>query len=266
MTLDEFIAIGEKTILVEIIATSGSTPREGGVFMLVSQSRTFGTIGGGNLEFQAISHAQLMLQGGDASSRLSIILGPETGQCCGGRVDIGFQSLDAALIDALKARITAEQAAWKEIVVYGAGHVGLALAVALKPLPFRLLVVETRSEEIAKLPGGIQSCLTPIPEQTVSEISPGSGVVIVTHDHGLDFLIATEALKRGDLAYVGMIGSRSKRGVFAGWLKAQGHPPSLIEPLILPIGGGAVADKRPEVIAALVAGELVTKLLGSPHP
>jgi len=87
-------------------------------------------------------------------------------------------------------------------------------------------------------------------------------VVIMTHDHALDFLIGAEALKRSDLAYVGMIGSKTKRGVFANWLKRNDEDETMIERLVLPIGGTLIKDKRPAVIAALVAAELLVALLG----
>ena len=76
-------------------------------------------------------------------------------------------------------------------------------------------------------------------------------------DHALDFLIAKEALARDDLAYVGMIGSKTKRATFAHWLEREGEPMSRLAKLILPIGGNSVRDKRPAIIAALVATELL---------
>ena len=83
----------------------------------------------------------------------------------------------------------------------------------------------------------------------------------MTHDHALDFLIAAAALGRGDAAYVGVIGSATKREKFRRHLREAGSE-HLIEQLVLPIGGAGVRDKRPEVIAALTAAELVRTLLG----
>ncbi|MGG2478284.1 XdhC family protein, partial [Rhizobium sp. BR5] len=91
----------------------------------------------------------------------------------------------------------------------------------------------------------------------VAKIPANGAAIIVTHDHALDFLIAKEALARNDLAYVGMIGSKTKRATFAHWLEREGEPPSRLAKLILPIGGYGVRDKRPAVIAALVAAELL---------
>lgn len=261
MTFDALLTTGQPIIMVEITAAKGSTPREAGAFMLVLNDGIYGTIGGGNLEHEAIAHARVSLSGRAVQSALEITLGPDTGQCCGGVVSLGFTLLDQPARHALAKRVAAEQTARPEVVLYGAGHVGRALAQALMPLPFNVSVVETRLEELKLLPPDIPARLTPIPEETVRLIAPGGAVVILTHDHALDFLIATEALRRNDLRYIGMIGSATKRGVFAGWLKRQGQPAELIDRLVLPIGQSLLDDKRPPVIAALVAAELAECLL-----
>lgn len=146
------------------------------------------------------------------------------------------------------------------MTLFGAGHVGRALTAALRPLPVATLVVETRREELDELPDGTATRLLAMPEALVAELPPGSVVLILTHDHALDFLIAREALARSDLAYVGMIGSATKRATFAHWLTREGGDKSSLERLTLPIGGGAVKDKRPEVIAAMTAAEILTAL------
>ena len=87
---------------------------------------------------------------------------------------------------------------------------------------------------------------------------PGAAYVIMTHDHALDFLIAEAALTRGDAAYVGMIGSATKRAKLVGDLASKGIA---ADQLTCPIGAGGTSDKRPEVIAALTAAEIVSALL-----
>ena len=85
--------------------------------------------------------------------------------------------------------------------------------------------------------------------------------MVLTHDHALDFLIVAEALKRNDAAYVGMIGSKTKKATFRSWyLKSAGGSEADFSRLVSPIGGAAVKDKRPSVIAALAAAEIVTAL------
>jgi xanthine dehydrogenase accessory factor len=124
----------------------------------------------------------------------------------------------------------------------------------------RPVLVDQRPEELALAPAGVETRLTPLPEQEVRRAPPGAAFVVLTHDHALDFLIAREALARGDAAYVGMIGSRTKRVSFQRWLKrAEGAPPDTA-PLVCPIGAAGRPDKRPEVIAAFVAAEILTSL------
>jgi xanthine dehydrogenase accessory factor len=261
MTFETFLAQSGPSILVDITAAKGSVPRNTGTFMLVSKSGLWGTIGGGNLEFAAIDMARDMLSTGKPSHTMRITLGPDSGQCCGGVVDLALSIADDDAIATLKARLAREKLAFPDVYLFGAGHVGRALATALKPLPLHTVVIETRREELADLDAEIETRLTAMPESLVSEIRPGGAVVILTHDHALDFLIGAEALKRDDLAYVGMIGSKTKRGVFSNWLIREGYDSDMIDDLVLPIGGRKLRDKRPEVIAALVAAELLDALL-----
>lgn len=260
MSFDDFLLASGPIVLADIIATKGSTPREAGTFMLVSPMGLWGTIGGGNLEFAAIERARGILDGRNVAGMLNFTLGPDSGQCCGGVVDVQLTMLDRAGIEALRLRHEEQQRQNPDVFVFGAGHVGHALATALAPLPLRVVMVETRAHEIQGLPAAIETKLVAMPESLVAEVRPGGGVLILTHDHALDFLIAAEALRRDDLAYVGMIGSRTKRGVFAHHLARQGLDRSLMDRLVLPIGSSAVRDKRPEVIAALVTAELLVAL------
>jgi xanthine dehydrogenase accessory factor len=250
-------------ILVEVTSVKGSTPRDAGTFMLVSATTTAGTIGGGQLEYMAIDHARAFLAGKTADAVMDVPLGPEIGQCCGGRVNITFTSLTAEIREQLNRKLTAEKNRQPKVYVFGAGHVGHALAKALTLLPLNTTMVETRRDELNGLPKGVEAKLNPMPESLVADIPANSAIVILTHDHALDFLIAAEALKRDDLAYIGMIGSATKKATFANWLRRQ-TPDADISRLTLPIGG-PLKDKRPEIIAALTAAELVLALQNSSH-
>ena len=258
MTFESFLTQPAPIILADIIATKGSTPRETGTFMLVSETGLWGTIGGGNLEFAAIDRARAILAGHETEQTMTFTLGADSGQCCGGVVEVRFARLDACGIEALRVRYAEQQGQNPDVFVFGAGHVGRALAQALAPLPLRVVMIETRKDELENLPPTTETRLVAMPESLVRDVRPGGAVIILTHDHALDFLIAAEALQRDDLSYVGMIGSRTKRGVFGHHLARPGLDPALIGRLVLPIGGSAVRDKRPEVIAALVAAEVLT--------
>lgn len=260
MTFETFLTLPGDKILIEVIRTRGSTPREAGTFMLVGSDALWGTIGGGHMEFDAIDAARAMLANGRREGFMDITLGPDSGQCCGGRVELALTWADDAAIEALKARLATQDEAYPDVYLYGAGHVGRALAIALKPLPLHVTVIESRQDELEQLQPDIPHRLEAMPEATIGDIRPGGAVVIMTHDHALDFLIGAEALKRDDLAYIGMIGSKTKRAVFASWLREAELDAGLIDKLVLPIGGTRVKDKRPAVIAALVAAELLTAL------
>jgi xanthine dehydrogenase accessory factor len=261
--LRAFFAASPFVALVEVTDAKGSTPREKGAWMLVSRTAIHGTIGGGQLEFMAIDRARALLNGAEPSHPvpLDIPLGPEIGQCCGGRVGVGIRPVDEALRDELTAVAEAEDTRRPHVYLFGGGHVGHALAAALSLLPVETIIVETRADALEGMPRDITTRLTPVPEEMVRDAPAGAAFVILTHDHALDFLIVAEALKREDAAYVGMIGSKTKKATFKSWyLKTAGGSEEAFARLVSPIGGDAVKDKRPAVIAALAAAEIMTAL------
>lgn len=264
--LQSFLASHPACIVAELTAVRGSSPREAGAFMLIARDATIGTIGGGALEYMVIDRSRQVLRDGLAGARMDIPLGPEIGQCCGGRVDVSLRPVrDGA---ALVGRLAAEEASRPHVYVFGAGHVGQALARALAALPLNLHVIDTRPEELAGLPASIDARAVAMPEAVVRTAPKGSAYVILTHDHALDFLIAAEALARTDAPYVGMVGSRTKRAKFASWYRAEaGGSDAALSRLVLPIGGQAfpqgIGDKRPEVIAALAAAEIMVQIAGT---
>lgn len=255
--LSDFLALPGEKIHVRLARVEGSAPRETGAYMLVDRKGLFGTIGGGFAEFDAIAHARAMLEGAETAREKRILLGPDTGQCCGGRLTLAFSPVTDALAAGLVAAARQDQASNRMVLLFGAGHVGKALVRALSPLPFRLQVIETRAEELGGLPQAVERRLLAMPEQALDTLPAGAAVLILTHDHALDFLIAREALRREDLAYVGMIGSATKRATFASYWRKEGGDEARLGHLTMPIGGTAVKDKRPAVIAALVAAELL---------
>ncbi|GAC1044802.1 xanthine dehydrogenase accessory protein XdhC [Rhizobium sp. No.120] len=258
----DFLHREPMSMLVEIIDVAGSAPRDTDAWMLVSERSIFATIGGGQLEYMAIDQARRALRSGLAAEPMNVPLGPEIGQCCGGRVGLVFRAVTPELAQELMVRSDREMAARPHVYVFGAGHVGDALALALSLAPLRVVLVDTREEELiaSNLPR-VETCLTAMPEAVVCDAPAGSSFVILTHDHALDFLIAAEALKRSDAAYVGMIGSKTKRATFRNWLSHESGQVELFDRLVCPIGGTAVKDKRPTVIATLAAAEIMTAAL-----
>jgi xanthine dehydrogenase accessory factor len=262
--IDTFIArAGSVTsvMIAELTAVRGSSPREAGAFMLISDAGQTGTIGGGALEYMVIDRARQVLREGGHEDDLDIPLGPEIGQCCGGRVDVALRRLSTAALERLKARIAAELEARPHVFLFGSGHVGRALAQALSVLPLQVHVVDTRPDELHDLPPNVTTHAVPMPEAIVRSAPQNASYVILTHDHALDFLIGAEALQRADAPYVGMVGSKTKRARFRSWYLGEGYPAEALDRLVLPIGGKAfphgLGDKRPEVIAALAAAEIL---------
>lgn len=258
--LAAFFADNPETIVCTLASVRGSSPREQGAFMLVGPRALFGTIGGGALEYLVIEHARRLISSGEAQAVMDVPLGPEIGQCCGGRVGVSLCFADAALREELSRTVAAEDAALPHVYVFGAGHVGRSLAQILALLPVRLEVIDTRREELDLLPSAISSRLVALPEAVIRSAPEGSSFVILTHDHALDFLLAQEALGRTDAAYIGMVGSETKRAKFSSWFREQGGNADALRRLVSPIGAQGLGDKRPSVIAALAAAEIMVHI------
>jgi xanthine dehydrogenase accessory factor len=263
-TLKSFLAANPAAIVAELTAVRGSSPREAGTFMLISPDAQVGTIGGGALEYMVIDRARQVLRAGEREDSLDIPLGPEIGQCCGGRVDVALKRVTEGEARRLTAKLEAELDARPHVYLFGSGHVGHALARALSALPLKVHVVDTRPDELTSLPENVETHAVAMPEAVVRTAPRGSAFVILTHDHALDFLIAAEALQRADAPYIGMVGSKTKKARFRSWYLGEGYPAAPLERLVLPIGGKAfphgLGDKRPEVIAALAAAEILVHI------
>lgn len=255
--IQEFIARDQHVMLVRVEDAKGSTPRDVDAFMLVSADGVFGTIGGGQLEYMAIDDARRALREGHSGTTKFVPLGPQIGQCCGGQVTLSIDPFGDAEKVALLNDVEAQATKHPHVLIFGAGHVGRALTSALVPLPFQVMLVDEREHELALDVSGVKTMLHMLPERVVQDAPAHSAFVVATHDHALDFQITRAALARDDVAYVGMIGSKTKRSVFSNWLEANGEETELLERLICPIGGKNVGNKRPEAIAALVAAELL---------
>ena len=258
--LTAFLARHPEAVVAELVAVRGSSPREAGAVMVVAADALIGTIGGGALEYMVIARARQALRDGVPPGTMDVPLGPEIGQCCGGRVNVALRVLTPELGQHLLERLRAAEAKRPDVFLFGSGHVGKALARALVPLPLSVHVIDTRPDELHDLPEGVAARAVPMPEAVVRSAPAGSSYVILTHDHALDFLIAAEALKRDDAPYVGMVGSRTKRAKFASWYRSEGGSDAALDRLVLPIGDLGLVDKRPEVIAALAAAEIMVQI------
>jgi xanthine dehydrogenase accessory protein XdhC len=258
-SLRAFLAEGQPVALLTVAEAKGSTPREMGARMLVTGRETRGSIGGGELEFRAIAQARDFLKRNSLPAVLDVALGPELGQCCGGRVSVSIERADERALASIELAERAAAETRPMVLVFGAGHVGHALARALSLLPFRVRWIDARKGEFGTVPLGdnVEMIVTERWGEEVGRAAPGAAYVVLTHSHSLDSLIVSAVLERGDFAYCGLIGSLTKRRVFEHAFREVGISEQRIARLVCPIGDRGVDDKRPEVIAALAAAELV---------
>ena len=151
--------------------------------------------------------------------------------------------------------VESQTAAEPELLLFGAGHVGQAIARALAPLPFRVSWYDSR-EEMADLPG-----VTLLAPDIQAEIARAGGdyTLVVTHDHAIDYALVSAALAGPGLGYLGLIGSRTKRARFLARLRADGFTEATLARLTCPIGIPELHDKAPEVIAVSVAADLLLR-------
>ena len=259
MSLETFLNHPDPVARVALTRVRGSSPREAGTEMYVRRDGLWGTVGGGQLEHRAIAAARAMLDRGDLAETLDLPLGPEIGQCCGGRVEIALARMGRSGRLAALERDVRETAEQRHVYILGAGHVGRALADQLQHMPVKTVLVDQRAEELDQCRADVDTRLSAIPEVEIMTAPRGSAFIVLTHDHGLDFLLASAALERGDATYVGLIGSATKRAKFRNWCLKQCDGLS-IDTLICPIGAGGSRDKRPAVIAAFVVAEVIAAL------
>lgn len=252
--------IGEPVALVTLAEARGSTPREAGVAMLVTATGLIGTVGGGTYEWEGIAAARRLLTEGGGPVTLRMALGPETGQCCGGHVTLHVRIADQAILDERRTVEQRDAERQPVVIIYGAGHIGRALALALDPLPFRTCIVDARPNELTLVEGRRVARIADAPSRIAQAAPAGAAHVVLTHSHALDSLVCAALLEKADFAYLGLIGSATKRATFVRAFRDLGLPEAAIASLVCPIGGTAIRDKRPAVIAALVAAELVAML------
>ena len=237
----------EDAVLVGVHAAAGSVPREEGAWMAVFRDTVIGTIGGGHLELQAIEEARRRLSGTDGDAVLRYPLGPALGQCCGGVVHLRYERLTAADAPALARRLQAQLA---PVALFGGGHVGKALVHVLGTLPFAVTWIDSRDEIFpAEVPDNVQCEHSDPVQAAVADLAPGSRVLIMSFSHAEDLDIVAACLKRlrerGDLPYVGLIGSKTKWATFRHRLEERGFSGEELARVTCPIGIPGSAGKEP---------------------
>jgi xanthine dehydrogenase accessory factor len=245
--------------------------------MLVSEADIWGTVGGGHLEFDAISHARTLLTSntsGQEEKRYA--LGPSLGQCCGGVVWLGFELLDSIAMQNVATNpintlgsglktLKNNAPPQKHIALFGGGHVGQAIVRTLSHLPCVVRWVDSRDEIF---PGHLQAladCEHSDPVQAaVADLAADSHVLIMSFSHAEDLEIVAACLTRNRerpgeqaaLPFIGLIGSKTKWASFRKRLEQRGFTASELSQVTCPIGMVGIEGKEPDVIALAVAAQL----------
>ncbi|QNP50440.1 xanthine dehydrogenase accessory protein XdhC [Diaphorobacter aerolatus] len=252
--------------LVTVESTQGSAPREAGAWMAVCGPLVLGTIGGGHLELEAIALARNLLATGFAAGETGFVrrwaLGPSLGQCCGGVVHLRFERVSAEHGAALQRRL---QPDLHSLALFGGGHVGNALVNVVARLPFAVHWIDSRDSVFPELLPPRVRCEHSDPvEAAVRDLPAGTRVLIMSFSHAEDLNIVAACLRRqreqGDLPFVGLIGSATKRAVFESRLRQRGFGDAEIAHLTCPIGVPGISGKEPEVIAVAVAAQLLQSI------
>jgi len=232
-------------VLVTIAEAKGSSPRDTGAKMLVRADGSFaGSIGGGHLEHKALARAAELIAVGETTTSLeTLTLGAQLGQCCGGKVTLLYEVFAATR---------------RMLALFGAGHVGKEVVAVLHGLPLRVRWIDSRAGQLpAGLGAGVEAVHAEHPADEIGDLPAGALVVVMTHSHDLDLAIAERALKRGDLGYVGVIGSETKAARFRSRLADKGLDASRLR---CPIGIPGLKAKQPRAVAIALAAELLSLL------
>lgn len=147
------------------------------------------------------------------------------------------------------------------VYVFGAGHVGRALMLTLAPLPLDVTWIDSRSDEFPKvMPANFKAITHSEPHTLLASAPSDAHILILTHDHALDFDIVFAALKMQCFPYVGVIGSKTKKARFVSKLKKAGLAQDMIDPMICPIGITGIKSKKPAAIAVSITAELLCNI------
>jgi len=259
----------EAGVLVTVTDVRGHAPREAGAKMVVSARRTWGSVGGGNLEAEAVRRARTLLESqgtkpetfeGHLSDKAPIQ--PEEirhgVQCCGGEVAVLLEPLPVV----------------PSVAIFGVGHVGLELARILARHDLDLYLVDSRAEQLtAERLAPLEDAVARIevhhavlPELVLAGVPRGTHVLVMTHDHAEDAALCDAALRCDHLGTIGLIGSSAKAARFRQNLAADGHAPEVVARVHTPIGLPDLRGKEPATIAVGVAAALLRTIESEAPP
>jgi len=162
---------------------------------------------------------------------------------------------DYGSVDVLYERLDASQ---MPLWIFGAGHVGKALVNVLAPLPFDLTWIDSRDSMFpAQIPDRVRVVQCEMPADAVEDAPAGALFLILTHSHDMDFDICRAILARGDFAWAGLIGSKTKAARFVQRMQQRGFSGDCIARIVCPIGIDGISSKVPAAIAIAVAAQML---------
>lgn len=255
-------ALGITGVLCTIIDAHGSSPREAGASMWVTEDAVRGTIGGGACEHEVIERAHRMLAEGEPPCIIKKNLTAEEGLACGGSIQVYLE------------RIVNDP----ELFIFGGGHVGRAIAKVADFIGFRVSVWDDRSDCIteALFPRARRFCCpleklfekdedapTHYNSETPERLTAPSPLqfhenvycIAVTRGHRCDAAVL-RYLYGKKCAYIGMIGSFEKNESVVKMLVEEGIDSNYLDSIYKPIGLPIRAE-TPEEIAIAIAAELI---------
>lgn len=236
-------AEGEPFVLATVLATSGSTPRSGGSKMVVSAHALFDSIGGGQLEHLVVERCRQMLQGTSETREITHFpLAAAALQCCGGSMTVLLESFGLSAM---------------RLCIFGAGHVGRRVALLMQELACTVELVDSRADQLALAPAGARHTCLDDPATRVHTLDSGTHVLVMTHDHLLDYQLILALLSRPATRSLGLIGSATKWERFRRRLLADGIPPDRISEVRCPVGRTDIPGKEPMAVAIAVAAALL---------
>ncbi len=243
----EVLGGGERAALATVVRTSGSTPQKSGARLLLrADGRCIGTVGGGAIEQAVVVALREALETGE-SQMFSRELGYDLGMCCGGRMEVFVEPIEAA----------------PRLWLIGAGHVARPTAALARSVGFDVTVVDDREEynREERFPGCKLEVVDPASLLRAATLGAMDWVLIVSHDHALDEKALGICMQKSP-RYVGLVASRRKAFRLVQRVAAKGASVDLAR-LYAPVGVDLGA-LTPEELAVSIVAELIAVRRGKP--
>ena len=240
---------GAPAVLCTVVAAHGSTPRKAGSKMVVFADGGFeGTIGGGEMESRVIEVALDTLKTGRPQLLHYDFTDPKRGDpgVCGGQMEVYVEPIVPP----------------EKVIVYGAGHVGRAVAELADWLGLDVALCDDRPEMVKETAGLPITCQVVAPDALADQVTIHKRTAVIFTTRGVDVdQLALPGVLASPAAYVGVIGSRRRWQTALDALQADGIDTAALSRVVSPIGLEIEAE-TPKEIAVSVLAEVMMVLRG----